>query len=233
MKLLKRILVSIVLLLIIGLFSYSLWSQWKGNQKTAPERMQPHGPIAEFNHENRVRTVAISPKEPHYIISAGEGKDIKIWDRDNQEKPVRVLTNHPIDDNDTSISIKSVFFNSSGELLISKGYWMVAFWDVATWDLISSYRIPSSIGAVSPRVNLLATCSLDIEIWDFTSQKDIKKIYQLNNNNKNHYFYDSARFSVNGRWFALLYAIHSSTLETEKKKVQIWDLNTKKLHRTL
>lgn len=209
----------------IGLLFYSTWYQWKGHQETANERMKSHRPIAEFNHGNRVRTLAISPSDPHYIVSAGEGYDIKVWNRDNPEKPYKVLTNHPIDENDSSNRILSVYFSSSGELLISKNFWMLAFWDVSTMELISSYRIPSGIGAVSPSENLLATESEFLEIWDFKYPKNLKKVYTLA-----HKDYDSlnvsAMFSFDGKWFAKGGTFNNTS-------VLIWNLNTKQLHKVL
>ena len=234
-----KILLLIFLLGAIGLLFYSTWYQWEGHQETAYERLEPQTPSVEFNHIHRESTlpispmkIAISPKEPHYIVSAREGKDIKVWDRDNPEEPVRVLTKYPFDENIPYNGTRSVFFDSSGKILITNSRRMIVFWDVATWTLIASYRIPSGDAAVSPSENLLATCLFDIDIWDFTNPKDFKKIYKLDNKGI-HYFYDSATFSVNGRWFAALIAIPSSKPETEKKKVQIWDLNTKQIFKII
>ena len=227
-----KIFLSIFILCIIGFLFYSTWYQWEGHQETAYERFKPNRPIAELNNGNKVNTLAISPKDTNIIVSAGQGNDIKVWHRDKPDTPIQVLFNHPINEDNSSTNIESVFFDSSGNLLISRSFWMVAFWDVSTWELISSYRIPSSIGAVSPSENLLATRSLDIDIWDFTNPMDIKKIYKLENDG-DHSLFISAEFSVNGRWLALKYLISRSTTEISKKKVHIWDLKTKKLHRTL
>ncbi len=232
MKNYYKILLLIVMLGAIGLLFYSTWYQWKGNQETAYKRMKPHRPIAEFNHGKIVRTLAISPSEPHYIVSAGEGNDIKLWNRDNPEKPIKVLTNHPIDENDSSISIDSVFFNSSGELLISRNFWMLAFWDLSTMELISSYRIPSGIGAVSPSENLLATDTMNTQIWDFSSPMNLTKVYTLLDKG-----YDSlnvsAIFSSDGKWFAKGGTFNNTSTNKKEQKVLVWNLYTKQLHKTL
>lgn len=232
MKLSRSILLSLVLLIVLGLFSYSLWYQWKGNQETAYERMKSHRPIAEFNHGKGVRTITISPSEPHYIVSAGEGNDIKVWNRDNPDKPFKVLTNHPIDENDSSNSISSVFFNSSGDLLISKNYWMLAFWDVSTMELITSYSIPSSIGTVSPNDNLLATDYMVTQIWDFSSPMNLNKLYTLPDREYDNLFV-SAIFSYNGKWYAKGGTIKNTSTNKNEEKVFIWNLNTRKLHKTI
>ena len=197
MKTHYKILLLMLMLGAIGLLFYSTWYQWKGHQKTAHERLKPHQPIAEFNHGNEVRTLAISPKDTNIIVSAGEGNDIKVWHRDNPEKPIKVLTNHPIDENDSSLDINSVFFDSTGQLLISKSFWMVAFWDVSTWELISSYKIPSSFGAVSPSENLLATSSANIDIWNFSKPRDLMLIYTLRDTSDGPLFF-STKFSYDG-----------------------------------
>lgn len=227
-----KILLLIFLLGAIGLLFYSTWYQWEGHQETAYERMKPHQPIAEFNHENEVRTHAISPKDTNIIVSAGEGNDIKVWHRDNPEKPIKVLTNHPIHENDTSINIDSVYFDSTGQLLISKSFWMVAFWDVSTWELISSYKIPSSFGAVSPSENLLATSLLDFDIWNFSKPRDLMLIYTLRDTSDGPLFF-STKFSYDGRWLAQGVTILDSNSKKKEKKVQIWDLNTKQIYKTL
>ena len=227
-----KILLSIFILSAIGLLLYSTWFQWEGHQETAYERLKPHQPIAEFNHGNSVRTLAISPKDTNIIVSAGEGNDIKVWHRDNPEKPIKVLTDHPIDENDSSISINSVFFDLTGQLLISKSFWMVAFWDVSTWELISSYKIPSSFGAVSPSENLLATSLLDFDIWNFSKPRDLMLIYTLKDTSDGPLLF-STEFSYDGRWLAQGVTILDSNSQKKEKKVQIWDLNTKELHRTL
>ena len=227
-----KILLLLFMLGAIGLLFYSTWYQWKGHQETAYERLKPHQPIAEFKPENKVRTLAISPKDTNIIVSAGEGNDIKVWHRDNPEKPIKVLTNHPIDENDSSISINSVFFDSTGQLLISKSFWMVAFWDVSTWELISSYRIPSSVKAVSPSENLLATSSANIDIWNFSKPRDLMLIYTLRDTSDGPLFF-STKFSYDGRWIAQGVTILDSNSKKKEKKVQIWDLNTKQIYKTL
>ena len=216
----------------IGLLFYSTWYQWKGHQETAYERLKPHQPIAEFKPENKVRTLAISPKDTNIIVSAGEGNDIKVWNRDNPEKPIKVLTNHPIHENDTSINIDSVYFDSSGQLLISTNFWILAFWDVSTWELISSYRNPSNIGAISPSESLLATDSMDNEIWDFSSPKELKKAYTLSGNDHDD-LYIPAEFSNNARWFAKGVRIKNTVTNKTERRVLVWDLYTKKLYKTL
>ena len=178
------------------------------------------------------RTLAISPIEPYYVVSAGESNEIQVWDRNNPEKPFKVLTNHPISENETSDGILSLSFNSSGKLLISKSLWFVAFWDVSTWELIASHKLMSIIGAVSPNDNLLATSTFDIEIWDFTNPMDINKINTLDNDRK-HYFYQFPKFSYNGKWFAMSIKTAPSTPTIGNKKIRIWDLNTKQIHKTI
>ncbi|MCG9128856.1 hypothetical protein JT359_14800 [Candidatus Poribacteria bacterium] len=237
MKKQYKIVLLIFLLGSLGLLFYSTWYQWndiqsKEKQKTAKQTIKHHLPIAEFKLESMARALAISPIEPYYVVSAGDSNEIMVWDREIPEKPIKVLTGHPIDENETFYGIQSVFFDSSGELLISKSSWFVAFWDVSTWELISSHKIPSTVSSVSPNDNLLATGSLDIEIWDFTNTKDINKIYTLDNDRK-HYIYEFPKFSYNGRWFAMSIQTPPSTPTTNDKKVRIWDLNTQQIHKTI
>ena len=227
MKFKIGLLIGIVFFIIIGIFSYSLWYQWEENQQTAHERMKPHRPIAEFNHGNGITALTISTKEPYYIVSAGEENKIKVWLRDNPDNPVKVLTQHPR--YDTTPKIRSLFFDTSGQWLISKSFYFVAFWNLATLEMESYYEIPSSIGAVSPREELLAMGIGDIKIWDISNPKEIKELYTLSNKD-NYNLYTSAKFSYDGRWLAKGISLQDKTSNEQKEKVKIWDLNTKQVH---
>ena len=230
MKFKIGLLIGIVFFIIIGIFSYSLWYQWEENQQTAHERMKPHRPIAEFNHGNSITALTISTKEPYYIVSAGEDNNIKVWLRDTPVNPVKVLTQHPR--YDSNPRIHSLFVNTSGQWLISKSFYFVAFWNLSTLEMESDYEIPSSIGIVSPHEELLAIESGDIKIWDISIPKEIKELYTLSNKD-NYNLYTSAKFSYDGRWLAKGISLQDKTSNEQEEKVKIWDLNTKQVHMIL
>lgn len=230
MKMQKAILITVVLLLFICIFTYSLWYQWIENQSTAHERMKPHRPIAEFDYGSSITALTISTREPYYIVSAGEENKIKVWLRDNPVNPIKVLNQHPR--YDTNPSIHSLFVNKSGQWLISRSSSFLAFWNLDTLEMESYYEITSSRCTVSPCEELLALGSVDLKFWDISDPKKIKESYTLSDKDSDN-LYMSTKFSYDGRWLAKGIMLQDHTSNERVEKVKIWDLKTKQVHKIL
>ncbi len=81
MKLKKLLLLSVALVVIGGIFGFSIWYRWNNDPTIIRQQLPEIKPIAEFSHGTWIRTVAISPVNSNRFVSLGEDNVIKVWNR--------------------------------------------------------------------------------------------------------------------------------------------------------
>ena len=244
----KLFLLFVALVVIGGIFGFSIWYRWNTNQKLVQQQLPQLTPIAEFNHGARIRDVAISPVDLNLIASVGERNVIKVWDRNSPNAPVLTLTDHPGKENGwANILLDYIAFSPTGEWLISKDSRTLVFWDVSSGRQINTFEIPSGADAVSPDGHILAAASNDVKLWDIRNPKDIKDIVVLppkmgkqplsheearstrhrnETINQHHRVID---FSSDGKWIAAGGSMHEVNRQISRGVVKVWDLQHRQL----
>lgn len=262
MSFLKKSLLIIVVFITIGLLGYSTWHQWNSNQVSILERMEPIRPIAEFSHGDSIRSITFSPKHSDLIVSAGEGKKIKVWNRKNTEQPEFTLINDP-----TNVprkhDVNFIGFSPIDAWFLSKSDRVLSIWDATTWKRIRTIyfdRYPSSAEAISPIGHLLATANIDLILWDISNPYEINGLvifpkrmeekaillegvsfseqdklvsYRLHDSTLLH-GYQLVDFSHDEKWIAAHVKVHDHKLVREWiDTVIIWNLQTKQIHKII
>ena len=262
MKIQKILILLFAVVVTGGILAFSTWHQWSDNQKTVSQRLRLVTPIAEFNHGTSIKSIAFSPKNPDLVATAGEGKKVKIWNKNNPETPEIVLANHPTAQQGR-LDVNYIAFSPIDEWFISKSVRMLSIWDVSTWETIitlNSENYPTTAEAISPANHLLAIANTDLTLWDFSNPNEIKGVVilpvrkdgqaislegiSLSGADKvqvvKHFdgtllnSYRSIDFSHDGKWIAASGKVHDST-HSEKwiDTVKVWDLQSKKLFKII
>ena len=268
----KPFLLFIASIVVISILGFAIWYRWNTDQKLAQQRIPEITPSAEFNHEtSQIEDVAISPVNSDLIASVGpitsdtfinngadsilkareppdnKGSIIKVWNRNNTNTPVLMLTDQRGKDDRGPSIIDYIAFSATGERLISRDTSTLVFWDVASGAKIDVFDIPSGAAAFSPNGHLLATASNDIKLWDSRNFKEIKPIVVLppkmdrqplsheearsvrHHNETNHERYNLVDFSSDGKWIAAGGRMDDADRQIRRGVVKIWDLQRKQL----
>lgn len=166
-----------------------------------------------------IYSVAFSPVDASLTASINRNGIINLWDRDNTEVPVIVLS-HP------SI-FSSIGFSPNGKLLASVG-WKLVLWDVATGKKINTLETSFNQFAFTPDGKRLATLPVlakhvheyGVKIWDIQDPKKITEVTTFSFNRSAC----AVDISSNGKWIAAGYT---------NGTVNVWDLQTEQLVKTL
>ena len=253
MRLKKSFLFSVVLVVIGGIFGFSIWYRWNNDPTIIRQQLPEIKPIAEFSHGTWIHAVAISPINSNRFVSVGQDNVIKVWNRKDTDTPVITLT-----DPDT---INFVAFSPTGEWLMSKSYWSLIFWNISSGAKIGIFEIHSTAAAALPAKHLLATASKDVKLWDIRNPKEITGIIVLppkmggkpllheaasfsggkprslqqhneavrHHNTTVNQLYRVIDFSDDGKWLAAGGGMYEADNEIWRDKVKIWDLQHRKL----
>ena len=184
----------------------------------AIDAVRPEG----FQHgvdDQSIYSVAFSPVDASLIASINRNGIINLWDRDNTEVPVKVLSHPEI--------FPSIGFSPDGKLLAS-ARWKVVLWDVATGKKINTLDTSYNQFAFSPDGGRLATISVvakyfheyGVKIWDIQNPEEIAEVTTLSFNHSAC----AVDISSDGKWIAAGYT---------NGTVNVWDLQTEQLVKTL
>ena len=262
MSYLKRPLLIIVVFISVGLLVYSTWHQWNANPVSMLEQIEPIRPIAEFSHGDSIRSITFSPKHSDFIVSAGEVKKIKVWNRNNTEQPEFTLINDPTNE-PRKHDVNFIGFSPIDAWFLSKSVRVLSIWDTTTWKRIRtiySNRYPSTAVAISPTRHLLATANIDLILWDVSNPNKIKGLvilpkrmeekaillegvsfserdkldsYRLRDSTLLH-GYRLVDFSHDEKWIAAHVKVYDHKLVREWiDTVIIWNLQTKQIHKII
>ena len=260
----KPFLLFIASIVVISILGFSIWYRWNTDQRLAQQQIPKIKPTAEFNHRTpRIEDVAISPVNSDLIASVGpitsdtftsngedgiikawdpsdnKGSSIKVWNRNNTNTPILMLTDHRGKDH--------IAFSATGERLISRDASTLVFWDAASGAKIDVFDIPSGAAAFSPDGHLLATASNDIKLWDSRNLKEIKPIVVLppkmgrqplsheearsarHHNETIYERYNLVDFSSDGKWIAAGGRMDDADWQIRRGVVKVWDLERRQL----
>lgn len=219
----KNLSIWIIFLLVVGaILGFSTWNEWNENQKTVIERIRPIRPMAEFNHGSMIDDIAFSPSDVDVIASVGDDNNIKIWNKNNPDTPIKIIQDNEED-------LISLEYLNDGKLLLCKGlHRKMILCDTISWERIT---LPQEKllwdAAISPSGDYLANVySRRLELWDIRNPdeivltKTIKEIHHI----KYHNSFKCTDFSPNGKWLAIGY---------ENGDIRIWDLEQEKFINTL
>lgn len=184
----------------------------------AIDPMKPEG-FRSGIHSKYINSVAFSPVDTSLIASINRNGIINLWDRDNTEAPVKVLSHPEI--------FSSIGFSPNGKLLAS-ARWKLVLWDVATGKKINTIKTSYNQFAFSPDSKQLATIpevakyfrETGVKIWDIQDPKNITEVTTLPFNQSAC----AVDISSDGKWIAAGYI---------NGTVNVWDLQTKQLVKTL
>ncbi len=182
--------------------------------------------VAEFNHgPSPVDSVAFSPVDASLVASAGRDGIIKLWNRNNTNDPVVILT-HPVNHDYIHLDC-SIDFSPDGELLASIGNGA----DLILWDVTSGKKVNTIKGnfgsfSFSPNGKQLATTYNEVKLWDIRNPKEITQVATLpfNEAGRVNSWACAVDISPDGKLIAIGYA-HGT--------INVWDLQTKQLVKTL
>lgn len=175
--------------------------------------------IAEFYYADiPIQSVAFSPVDSSLIASVDTNATIKLWDINNTKEPIKIL-GHPG-------MYATIGFSPTGELLASLGSGKLILWDIASGTKINSLEPSSRNFAFSPDGHQLATVHNEVKLWDIQNPKQIKVIDTLpfEEKQKIRSWACAVAISTDGKSIAAGYANGS---------VNVWNLQTKKLEKTL
>ncbi|MYF98056.1 hypothetical protein F4212_02810 [Candidatus Poribacteria bacterium] len=169
--------------------------------------------------ERSIYSVAFSPVDASLIASINGNGIINLWNRDNTEVPVKVLSHPEI--------YSSIGFSPNGKLLVSAS-WKLVLWDVATGKKINTLETSFNQFAFSADGKLLATIPViakyfqecGVKIWDIQNPKTITEVAVLPFNNSAC----AVGISSDGKWIAAGYT---------NGIVNVWDLQTHQIVKTL
>ena len=125
-----------------------------------------------FRHGSGVRTVAYSPANPSLVASAGDNREIKLWDL--RKDTVTTLGSH-------TDTVNSIAFSPDGKFLVSGGDdYVIKLWDVqrkrhiVTREHITD-RTRSQVKAVSfsPSGEMIATGGRHAKLWNAQTHNQI------------------------------------------------------------
>ncbi len=166
-----------------------------------------------------IYSVAFSPVDASLIASINRNGIINLWDRDNTEVPVKVLSHPEI--------FPSIGFSPTGKLLAT-ARWKLVLWDVVTGKKINTLETSFNQFAFSPDGKRLATIPVlakyvqeyGVKIWDIQNPKRITEVTTLPFNRSAC----AVDISSDGKWIAAGYT---------NGTVNVWDLQTEQLIKTL
>jgi WD40 repeat protein len=162
-------------------------------------------------HENAVTSIAVSPNG-RLIASSSIDRTVRLWDA-RSGNAARVLRGH-------AGEVYAVAFSPNNERLASSSYdGRVLLWDTTSGKLLRTLKINgwSTELDFSADSRQLAVGSQDKNVTLFDAQTgNIRRTIETNNAVSN------LAFSPNGRYLALGY-----------RSVEIWDLQTNKIVKTL
>ena len=184
--------------------------------------MRPLTPIAEFNHGSLIDDIEFSPSDPDVIASIGDDYNIKIWNRNNPETPVKTI-------HDDEENLFSLEYLKKGKLLLCKGlHRKMILCDTSTWEriILPQERILWD-SEISPTGDYLANAySQRLELWDIRNPDEmvLTKVITEIQHIKYHNSFKCTAFSPNGKWLSVGY---------ENGDIRIWDIEQEKFIKTL
>lgn len=223
MTILKRLLTVLTAIGTIGLLGFSTWHQWNANQGTILERIQPISPVTEFMHGARITDLVFSPTNQDIIATAGDDRNIKIWNRNNPDTPIEI-----------PFSKKEEFFTleylNNGEFLLCKGILsrMTILWNMSTNEkIILPQEEHQWDTAISPSAETMATVqSRQVVLWNIQNPDEMTKTQEITEIHHTKYqnSFQCADFSPNGESIAIGF---------ENGDIRIWDLVQEQFIKTL
>ena len=256
MKTLKIVALLIAVAIVIGALGFSTWNQWNDNQKwtdnqkTILAQMKPIPPIAEFNHGVWIQGIAFSPTNPDLVVSASQGSEVKVWNKNNPDTPQLLLTSQTQTDKIAFI-VDCLAFSPKGEWVASKTYTTLDLWNMPEGTKLNSIEMRSFTADVSPVMPLLATALNDVRLWDVSNPKEITEMFVLppkkgaqaltfeeartiqHKNETVNQKYEKIVFSHDGKWIAASGWMYDGTAKMWRDKVKVWDLQSKQLVKIL
>jgi len=168
---LKRIILCLVIIVVIGLLGISAWHQWNENQKTIIERMRQIPPTATYVHGGPISYIAFDPKNPELIATGGVGTDVKVWNLTKLDTPH--LTLEVKKDNDGVTLIVGLAFSPIDNWIATKTIWTLEIWDSTSGDKINTLNFTSSNFAISLVGNNFALGGDHITLWNANNPKNV------------------------------------------------------------
>lgn len=222
MAFLKKMLLFFTIFVVLGLLGFSTWHQWNDNQKTVLERRKPLATIVEFNHGSMIDDIEFSPADSKIIASVGDDYNIKIWNRNNPETPIKII-------NDDEENLVSLDYLKNGKLLLCKGlHGKMLLYDTSTWEriILPKEQYLWDVDISSSADYLVNVYSQRLELWDIRKPDEmaLTKLITEIQHIKFHNSFKCTAFSPNGKWLAVGY---------ENGDIRIWDLEQEIFIKTL
>ena len=211
----KKIILLIMILGIAVVGTVTFFIFRPRHQELLPQQFAelPEKPklIAEFHHGPKIYSVAFSPTDPSLIAFGDQYDTIKLWNRNNTKKPVKIL-NHPG-------KFVHIGFSPTGELLVSASHGKLVLWDVASGMKINTLESSRDF-AFTPDGNQLATVYNEVKLWDIRNPKQITEVATLpfDEAHKIRSWACAADISPSGKFIAAGYADGA---------VNVWNLQAK------
>ena len=203
---------------IAGIFAFFILRERNDSLSKLPEKPNP---ITEFKHGGLIYSVAFSPVDPSLVVSAGEDKTIKLWNRNNASAPEATLTDH-------TEAVTSIVFSPTGYFLASGSVdGTIILWDVSGKQSIQDreHRVDGTLNSVSavtfsPDGKWLVSAGRHVKLWNVTDIHNPTEGPTFTHDN----WVQAVDFSPDGKFLAS---------GDQRGNVKIWDVQNKQIIKTL
>ena len=181
-------------------------------RKELSEPPETHKPVAEFKHDDVIRSIAFSPVDASLFASAG-GDTVKLWNQNAPDTPEILRLERYTDD------VGSIAFSPNGERLAAAGDGGIALWSVPEKRFIDTFDYDTAAVAFSPDGQRIAGAAWDLNLWDISDSSDFKRI-NLFTHRTHDAFVQAIAFSPEGKWLVSGDA---------QGKIKVWDVQNERV----